>query len=212
METESGIREFAAYLASSPATKPTKVFDAMGAERDSPPRGGTWPAGEVFLYPEYLAFLTRARYGPGIKAYTENVARSLATEGKDLYTLHKMAHLPGLAMTVIQQVSKHLKTKEVVAEALENPHSFAIPLASVQEVSRGGGYASAFSGSDVVEMAMPHLPYLRITTDRSTYIVCQALKRMGAVWSIKFVTSKWQTDVAEMLEKQAETNRRRASL
>lgn len=210
MATTSHLPEFMDYLGHRQDMKPDKTFDARGAADASelPTGWSSFPLGNVFLYPEFLAFLTTRKHSGGGAGYREDVAHRLTEYVKDTFMLHKWMIHPASA---ILDIAKILKTRDtqIVTAALSNPHSFFIPLSKIKEVNAGGGYVQGFK--EKRGLLHIQLPYIRITTDETSYMLYQNADI--SFWNItnfkraySTITSKWQTDVVQLLEARVTAN------
>jgi hypothetical protein len=140
MSTTSHLPEFMEYLGHRHDMKPDKTFDARGAvEASEPPSWQSpFPLGKVFLYPEFLAFLTTRKHSGGAAGYREEVAHRATDYVKNAFMLHKWMLHPTSALSAIAGILKG-KNVEIVGSALSNPHSFFIPLSRIKAVNTGGG-------------------------------------------------------------------------
>ena len=189
--------------------KPDKTFDAMGAaDASEPPRRSSFPLGTIFLYPEFLAFLTTWKHSGGAAGFKEHITHQLTENVKDAFILLKWIYHPS---STILDIAKILNTKnpQIVTDALSNPHSFFIPLSKIKEVHTGGGYAQGFK--EKRGLLDIQFPYIRITTDETSYVIYQ-----NSEWDFWYFTnfprlvtyfnSKWQTDVVQILEARVMAN------
>jgi hypothetical protein len=219
MSTTSHLPEFMEYLGKRQDMKPDKTFEARGAaEAFEPPSGLFWinaftqpffSPGKVFLYPEFLAFLTTTKQSGGAAAYREEVAHNLIDYGKNAYMLHRWMVHPTSAILDIAKILTKAKDTHIVTAALSNPLSFFIPLSKIKEVKTGGGYVQGFKEKRSFVDFQP--PYIRITTDETSYVMYAPTE--VSFWnftnvkrSYHMISSKWQTDVVQLLEARVMAN------
>src|SRR5215470_10292478 len=134
MSITSHLPEFMDYLGHRQDMKPDKTFEARGAADTSEPPSwrSPFPVGKVFLYPQFLAFLTTRKHSGGGAGYREDVAHRLTGYVKDASMLHKWMIHPASAILDIANILM-TKDPEIVTTALSNPHSFFIPLSKIKE-------------------------------------------------------------------------------
>jgi hypothetical protein len=203
------------YLGNHQDMKPDKTFDARGAAEASEPPSwkflerSPFPLGKVFLYPEFLAFLTTRKHSGGAAGYREEVAHRATEYVKDAFMLHKWMIHPASAILDIAKILMRAKDIQIVTAALSNPHSFFIPLSKIKEVNTGGGYVQGFK--EKRGLLGIQFPYIRITTDETSYVIYQ--NSDISFWnftnfkrSYHAITSKWQTDVVQILEARVTAN------
>ncbi len=161
MSTASHLPEFMEYLGSRQDMKPDKTFDARAAEAAVLPTGiSSFPLGDVFLYPEFLAFLTTRKFSGGAAGYREDVVHRLTEFGKGTFMVHKwFIHPASTISDLAKYFNNKYQSKQVITDALTNQHSFFVPLSKIKAVNTGGGW--------------PHPPTITITTDETTYLLYQ---------------------------------------
>lgn len=215
MSTTSHLPEFMDYLGHRQDMKPDKTFDARGAAEASEPPSwrSPYPLGNVFLYPEFLAFLTTRKHSGGVAGYREEVAHRATDFVKNAFMLHKWTIHPASAILDIAKILK-AKDTQIVAAALSNPHSFFIPLSKIKEVNTGGGFVPGFKEKQYLQLSWwvtSHPPYIRITTEETSYVIY--MNADISFWNFtnytRFyhaITSRWQTDVVQLLEARVMAN------
>lgn len=217
MSTMSHLPEFMEYLGNHQDMKPDKTFDARGAAEASEPPSwrSPFPLGKVFLYPEFLAFLTTRKHSGGAAGYREEVAHRAIDYGKNAYMLHKWMIHPADAIQDIANILMKAGDPQIVAAALSNPHSFFIPLSKIKEVNTGGGIVQGFKERRYLQLSWWLLdsqpPYIRIATDETNYLIY--MNADISFWNFtnykRFyhtITSRWQTDVVQLLEARVMAN------
>lgn len=172
MSTTSHLPEFMEYLGHRQDMKPDKTFEARGAaEAFEPPSGLFWinaftqpffSPGKVFLYPEFLAFLTTTKHSGGAVAFTEEVVHNLRDYGKNAYMLHKWTVHPASAIPDIAEILRKAKDTKIDTDALPNPLSFFIALSKIKEVNIRRGICARIQRETI-------LPRLSTTIYKNNY-------------------------------------------
>lgn len=211
MAASSHLPEFMEYIGRHSDMKPDKTFDAMAGEAAVPPWPAPFPLGDVFLYPEFLAFLTTRMFSRGVAGFGEELAYNVKDYTSTVLKVHRWAiHSASALYDIAKAVNNKYQGEQVLTKALTNKHSLFIPLSRIRDVKTGGGYSKAVT--DGWKEAF-RSPYITITTDETNYVLYQPIGL--SAWNVtnikrgyNAIMSKWHTDVVQLLEAKAQANKK----
>jgi hypothetical protein len=193
---------FLKYIADHPELKPSASFEASGGRA----AGWSWfaahPRGDVFVYPEYFAFLTTRHFSDGWQLYGEEVVHNLTDYAVNVLKIHKwMVHPASIVTDLAKAFGNKYRDPINLSKAIGNRSSFFFPLTELQEVTAGGGIANGVRQKSFSEAN--RAPYFRLVTRDETYIVYMVAK---VFWNIDILkgayqstTSRWQPEALELL-------------
>lgn len=181
--------EYLSYIAANPNVKPFKNFFALGTVADKPPTFfNSLPLGEVFVYPQFLIFLTliEGKAGTGML-----FSRLVEEELKPLYNLQKWVNNPAtIILDAAKWLSKTFQDKDRLAQALENPNSIFVPFDKIKSVE-AGRYLSQGN-------------FIKIKNPTRTVLICQSMTHENLFSSgASYLTGNWQSDVLAKLKSAA---------
>ncbi len=130
MERTRHIEDYLKYLHDHPGITAIKQFKC-GASHGKPPAFySTAPAGNCFLYPEFLIFLTTSKSDTGWKSFLDNALDFMSA---DLAFMRWVNDPINLLKDVVKSINAYMKPKEM-EEALSNPNSIFIPFHIITSV------------------------------------------------------------------------------
>ncbi len=189
MDQSEYVAEYLSYIADTPDVKPVKQFAALATVAETPPMFfNSLPSGDVYVYPQFLAFLTLDKQGPGAGLLFKKIVDELISQGKTLYTVNKWVNNPAaILMDAAKWLAKKYQDKEKLEQALANPNSILVPFAKI---------ISAESGRNLAQGS-----YIKIRTQDRTIFLCENGLHENAfapLWNM--FTGNWQADVVSMLK------------
>jgi hypothetical protein len=192
-------QQFVQQRLNGTSTKPRHQFVARAAKQQEPPTFYySLPLGDVYLYDDYLVFLTLVQGQPGTGMLFKTWAQEMIDMTKAGKTLVGWSFAweddpVGVLREIGQWLSKELKNEDVLARALANPNSLFVPLKDLREVKTG---LNRLQGNCI-----------QMRTTATDYVLCQdcredsfqwcGLGHFTAMWSL--ITGNWQTEVVEFL-------------
>jgi hypothetical protein len=206
--------QFVKYIADHPELKPTVTFEAHGYREaialGPGPVVADFPRGQVFIFPDYFAFLTTRHFPGGMQQFEEigeMFWKNFVIFAKTAYKFNKWtAHPASIAFDIAKALgSKEYQEPKIIQKALTNPRSFFFPLSDLIDVvarAGAGGRRREFKEGNLA-------PYFKLKTPDETYIVQMAMHLAVTPASIirTFRESRnWQRRALELLEAAAARN------
>lgn len=125
------LRRYLEYMAAHQGIKATRHTPATATHAAEPPAlFNSLPQGDVFLYPDFLIFLTLTEGAAGTGMFMKFMGKGMVEEVRGMITLHKWAVHPASFFTDIAKsfLTSKYNSQEVLEKALSNPNSIFIPL------------------------------------------------------------------------------------
>ncbi len=139
MNTPQYLHEYMEYVGTHSDLKPSDKFEAKATRANELPLFfNSLPTGDVFVYPDFLVFLTTEGGAPGMKLLAKQFAQDMMREAKVYYNLHKWGVHPDSMLTdIAKALYGAYKPDDILAKALSNPNSIYVPLSKVRSANKG---------------------------------------------------------------------------
>ncbi|HKB41630.1 MAG TPA: hypothetical protein VKD72_34720 [Gemmataceae bacterium] len=199
------LEEFLLYVANNPEARAGKQFVCGARPGEKPVQFNSLPAGDVFVYPEFLAFLTESNASGkwyDLTALWEEV-------GPQLLWLCKMAKWDN-PVNVLGDIAKSINnflTPKTLDKAMANPNSFFIPLRQVVKVEAGwdwhqGNFITIVTPSQPFILCnhMAERPNFFRDVDKGKNPFSNLKPFWGFTRVYRYVTGRWHTDVIAHLQ------------
>ncbi|HEX6817243.1 MAG TPA: hypothetical protein VF120_02640 [Ktedonobacterales bacterium] len=199
MDRPENLDQFLEYIGEHPDHRPTAHILARAQQRETVPHPYTMPGGHLYVFPEFLVFLTTTTTKPGAGLMFKEFIDMEVSTFRTAATLHKWAAHPA---SLLIDVAKALATgnsarnEEALATALLNANSFFVPLEHIDAVDVGRHMAQT---------------YLRLHTPGGSFIIHEDaaveswLKGMRSV-----LGGTWEPELVAQLQAAVRRNQTRA--
>jgi hypothetical protein len=205
------LEEFLLYIANHPEVRASKQFVCGARPGEKPVLFSSLPAGEVFVYPEFLAFLTESNASGewyDLTALWEDV-------GPQVRWLYKMSQWNN-PINLLEDLAKTINnflTPKTLEKAMANPNSFFIPLRAVVEVEAGWSWHQGCS----IKIVTPKQPFVLCShvAERPSFFRevdkgKNPLSNLKPFWGItrayRHLTGRWHPDVVAHLQEAVRRN------
>ena len=211
-------REFLEHLTQHSGIEPIKVFEAISSKKVEKER--FFLLGDVFLYPEFIVFLTVRKPRKYLQAVGKEIVEELPQIGQFLTSALRLITTqgtdPGAWISMGQMLVSQLspKEKELLQQALTNKHSFFIPLATVKAIKKAPVQTELLSDFFNLESITFPIHGFQIVTERDEYRlhppyrVLDLSKTFLLKSSYRLLTGGWQSDVVRFLQEKVKENSR----
>lgn len=201
MDRPENLDQFLEYIGEHPDHRPTAHILARAQQRETVPHPYTMPGGHLYVFPEFLVFLTTTTTKPGAGLLFKEFIDMEVSTFRTAATLHKWAAHPA---SLLIDVAKALATdntarnEEALATALLNVNSFFVPLEHIEAVDVGRHMAQT---------------YLKVRTPGGSFIIHEDaaveswLKGMRSV-----LGGTWEPELVAQLQAAVRRNKTRAAL
>lgn len=199
----SDLVDFIRYQLQDNRKQALHTFVARAQERDDVPRFVRMlPIGGVFIYNNFIAFLSLAKGLPGRTMMYQDAIQEISgvlQAGAQMYEW--VASPSSVLKSIGEYLSSDYKREDVLAEALMNRNSFFVNLDDLEAVEAG---SRGILGN-----------YIRIHTHEKDYLICQetgeeSFENFGLggfkVW-YTMLSKKWQTEVISLLQSRIQQKR-----
>jgi hypothetical protein len=199
MEQPLYLDNYLKYLDRNPNVKAIKHFKCGAIRGERVRFFSTAPAGECFLYPEFLIFLTKSKAGAGLRTFFTN-AWNLGDA-----TFLRWAKNP---MNILVDVAKSIHafaSPKQLDKMLANPNSIFVPLSQLRSIQTGrdwtqGNYIILNTNNGDIVLVEHISDYPNPINDlkngrKPSFVTPQFLYR-----KVKgHITGEWQADVVAAL-------------
>jgi len=216
MNTEINIpflKEYLAYMASNPGLKPLFKFpSAFKTGNDVPDFFATLHRGDIYVYPEFVIFLTTAQGRVGKDQTLNFFVEQMTYEFSIIFKLKEVIENP---LNILKDIGKNMGEKyqnnDTLSLALTNTNSAFIPIESIFDLEAGRKLTPIPQGN-----------FIKLMTKNGVFIICQdgqgetfTKKGMFRVVNLKSMinssaslfTGNWNTDFLNFIKEQISIKR-----